>query len=235
MKRIYFPMLIALWVLIDSCSGSPGPSSGGSGSGGSPSSIVISANGTGNNGGYYYSYWSNGQGTVKMTLGSGGEYSVDWQNCGDFTCGKGWSTGSAQSITYNAAAWSPSGNAYLAVYGWTTSPLIEYYIVDSWGSWRPAYVHVGTVVSDGGTYDIYTNVQVNQPSIVGNATFTQWWSVRQSARTTGGDNTITTANHFNAWKSLGATLGTFNYQIVLVEGYESSGFADITVGGTGTN
>lgn len=132
-------------------------------------------------------------------------------------------------ITYSAT-FSHDGNAYLSVYSWTTSPLVEYYILENYGDYNPgsAMTEVGTLISDGSSYTIYTNTQTDQPSIEGTSTFQQYWSIRSITRSSA---TVTTANSFNAWASLGLDLGTFNYQILSTKGYESSGSSTVTVCG----
>jgi len=183
--------------------------------------------GTGTSNGFYYSNWSDGSGYNYNNL-EGGRYTVKWQQgSGNLVVGKGWNPGSARTVVYNGT-WQCPGNGYLSLYGWTTNPLVEYYIVETFGSYNPssAASKKGSVTSDGSTYDILTTTRTNQPSIKGTATFQQYWSVRQNKRVGG---TINVGNHFAAWANLGMKLGAHDYQIIATEGYHSTGSADITV------
>ncbi|KAJ6517245.1 xylanase A [Mycena vitilis] len=186
---------------------------------------------TGTNNGFFYSFWSDGNADVIYTNGASGQFSIQWDGNGDFVGGKGRNPGAARAISFSGTYGpNPAANSYLSVYGWTTNPLVEYYINEDFGVFNPSsgLTFKGTVTSDGSLYNIYEGTRVNEPSIIGTATFNQYWSIRQSHRTSG---TVTTANHFNAWASLGLHLGTFNYQIVAVEGLSASGTATITVSG----
>jgi endo-1,4-beta-xylanase len=188
---------------------------------------TISSNQTGKNGNYFFEYWKD-NGTGTMTLKDGCNFSCTWGSVGNILFRQGVRPGSRKQIVTYTADYKPTGNSYLSVYGWFKNPLVEYYIIESWGSWKPpgSAASKGTITTDSGTYDIYQN-QRTGPSIEGNGTFQQYWSVRKTKHTSG---VITCANHFNAWESKGMKIGSMYEVSFNVEAYQSSGgSADVTV------
>ncbi|HTJ71755.1 MAG TPA: glycoside hydrolase family 11 protein [Actinospica sp.] len=200
---------------------------------------TICSSQTGTNGGNYYQMWTAGSGSACMTLNSGTSYSTSWSGVGDFVDGVGWNPGTHNTVNFSSSLNASGGTTLVSLYGWSTSPLVEYYIEENYsGSPNTAGTYMGQVTSDGGTYNIYEHQQVNQPSIQGTATFEQYLAIRTSPVSSG---TITTQNFFNAWASHGMNLGTLNYQILATEAWGGgSGNDSVTVtsgsgsgGGTG--
>jgi len=173
-----------------------------------------------------------------MTLQPGGRYQSQWNNStNNWVGGKGWNPGNSSKVINYTGYYggSNSQNTYLALYGWTRSPLIEYYVIESYGSYNPSSCNGGTdygsFQSDGATYNVRRCERVNQPSIEGDrTTFYQYFSVRSPKKAFGNiSGTITFANHANFWASKGLNLGNHDYMVMATEGYQSSGNSDITV------
>jgi len=104
---------------------------------------VITENKIGSEDGYDYELWKD-SGNTSMTLTGGGTFSCEWSNINNalfrkgvkFDCTKTYKEIGNITIDFDAD-YNPNGNSYLCVYGWTRDPLVEYYIVEAWGSWRP--------------------------------------------------------------------------------------------------
>jgi len=201
-----------------------------------PAGTSICSNDSGMREGRFFTFWHDtGEGC--MTLRPGGGYAVDWRlgARGNLVAGTGWARGTLDRVVrYKAEAFDPGRNGYLTLYGWSTDPLIEYYVVDSWGGFEPPgnqATALGTLQSDGATYRIYRTQRVQQPSIRGTQTFYQYWSVRETRIPVGTDSTITFANHVAAWRAAGLELGTMNYQVLATEGFGSDGNSVIDISG----
>jgi endo-1,4-beta-xylanase len=176
--------------------------------------------------GLTYEFWRDTGGGCMVAEADG--FSMEWNEDNNVLARKGIRPGSGNEVFSYDAVYSADGASFLGVYGWTEDPLVEYYVVDSWGGGRPPGSrgeHMGTVESDGGTYDIYRAQQVDKPSIDPNVTtFYQYWSVLTSKRSCG---TISVRNHFDAWESHGMDMGSLYEVSFVVEGYMSSGAGDV--------
>ena len=198
----------------------------------------------GNIGGYDYEMWNqNGQGQVSMNPGAG-SFTCSWSNIENFLARMGKNYDSQKKnykafgnivLTYDVE-YTPRGNSYMCVYGWTRNPLMEYYIVEGWGDWRPPGndgENKGTVTLNGNTYDIRKTMRYNQPSLDGTATFPQYWSVRKTSGSANNQTnymkgTIDVSKHFDAWAQSGLDMSGTLYEVSLnIEGYRSNGSANV--------
>lgn len=183
------------------------------------------AGSTGSNGGYYWTLYYEGP-TCSISFPSGsGNFKITWPSgISDCIGGKGWSTGSTRTINYNLG--SISGYHSFGAYGWTTSPLIEYYVTELGSN---GGTKVNTVSSDGHTYTFYKQQRVNAPSIQGTKTF---WQYKDSwgGSSTGSNRKITMSTHINNWKSKGGQgFGSYNVQILFCEAFSGPGSVNATV------
>jgi endo-1,4-beta-xylanase len=85
----------------------------------------------------------------------------------------------------------------------------------------------GSAMIDGGMYTLYTRpTQGTGGSKCPNtSSWTQFYSVRQTARTCG---VITISDHFKAWAAAGMTLGKMDQAQILVEVGGGSGKVDFS-------
>jgi len=185
---------------------------------------------TGTDHGYFWQcYVSSGSGSISFPQAGtyAGNFQANWSNVGDIVAGKGWNPGAARTINYNCGSMTGSFNNF-GVYGWTTSPLIEYYVCEM-GSVASGSV-INSISSDGHTYNFYKHQQVNQPSIQGTATFWQYLD-NWGGSSTGSSHAVTMTNHINNWKSKGGQgFGSYNLQILAVEAWGGkSGSCNATV------
>jgi len=233
--------------------GAAGGSTGAGGAGGAAATCPAATKLTGgtkycsnskgsSSGGYAYELWSDGTGSGCMTVyGKGAAFSATWTDTHDFLARIG--LGFDQTKTPSqigtlssdfAETKTGDGLVYVGIYGWTVSPLREYYIIDDWGDSKPAgtasdgtpRTHVGVITVDGDTYDVWKRTKTNAPAITGdNQTFDQYFSVRQNARQCGH---ISISEHFSQWTSLGLQLGKLEEAKLLLEAQDSTGSIDFT-------
>jgi endo-1,4-beta-xylanase len=193
----------------------------------------------GNAGGQAWSLWCNSlSSSACITTFSTPAFTARWNNNNDFLARVGLEFGNSgktfdQYGTLKADfAFTKNGSAgnfsYIGIYGWTTNPCVEWYIVDDRYGTFPfdafnATLKGTTAAIDGEVYKLFQNGTTGSGGsrCSGVSQWEQYWSIRQKGRQCG---TITISDHFKAWEAAGMTLGNLLEAKILVE----------TGGGTGS-
>jgi endo-1,4-beta-xylanase len=239
--------------------GGTGGGGGGGGSGGTgselgqpdcnasmPSSGAVqhSGNGTGGQGNLVWEIWSNtGQG--ELTSYNVPAFTASWNNAGGYLGRLGYEWGGwmsnpkpyeqhgtikAQFVAKRSG--SAGGYSYIGMYGWSTNPCVEWYVVEDSFNNMPINPGMTTkkneVTIDGGTYILYTRPTTGSGGTrcSGVNDWIQYYSVRTQARTCG---VISLTQHFDAWKANGMPLGNLLEAKILVEVGGGVGKVDLPV------
>jgi hypothetical protein len=194
-------------------------------------------------GNYTYELWAEGSGSGCMNVfGVDANFSANWSGVEDFLARIGLtfdrSKTPSQIGTLSADfAETKTGNdglVYVGIYGWTVDPLREYYILDDWGTTKPAGVasdgtprdNMGTITVDGSVYDVWKKTRVDKPAITGDhMTFDQYFSIRRTARQCGH---ISISEHFSKWSDLKMPMGKMVEAKLLLEAQDSTGTINFT-------
>lgn len=196
--------------------------------------------------GLYYELWNqDSAGTFEYENTENHGFEMSWSDIVDAFALKGdaferKSIFSSQikeySVKYDADVNYMGANAYSGVYGWMedTTACYEFYIVDSWGSWRPNAGEVrGTFESNGVTYDVYwlnkspMNCFGDSPGIYAYFSVARENLAENIDDTCNVKNTINVVDHFKEWQKLGFDMG-FIYDVGFsVQAYRSSGSARV--------
>jgi endo-1,4-beta-xylanase len=182
-------------------------------------------------GGYHYDYWTEGYGTMSMTVyDQDATFKAAWNNVSDFLARVGLKYRTAKPypqygiISAEFAEFKTgSSRCFIGVHAWMENPHIECTIIEDWNGPRPAGTSLGTVNIDDGIYDIYHETIHGDPNNI-----ERYLSVRKESRQCGH---ISVSEHFKQWTNLGAKLGDLVDTKLFIEGLTgSSGSVEFTVG-----
>lgn len=208
------------------------------------------ANRTGTDNGFFYTIDKDGSmGSAYMNFDGAatykGNFTMAWNGVKQVVGGKGWSAGSNRVINYNVGSLSGAVK-FVGVYGWTTSPLTEYYIVEMGPGaiYNKGKVGTGattvTYTADNRQYALTRAFRKQAPSIKGTADFWQVESLRTGAKATKGqNNSVTMTTHFTNWRkylntSAGNTFGVTTGGGYMVFGCEAYDYTSTNASVTGS-
>ena len=187
----------------------------------------------------WFLWYTGGSGCMTAYDNLSGAFSAQWNNPGDFLARLGFWFDETQTFAELGELGadlrftrqgSAGGFSFIGIYGWTTNPLVEYYIVeDSFGN-GPAQPFGdqlrGNFTLDGAQYNLYAVDKQNLPNITGtNGNFQQVVAVRQNPRQCGH---VSISEHFRQWQSMGINLGAAKEAKILVEAGGGNGSITFT-------
>ena len=208
-------------------------------------------------------------GDISFTDHPNGRYELEWECDGEdgnpdtywlTVCGKGWgynASGSNTRFVQYYGSFDPDEspnpnppeddyqNAYLAFYGWSENPKIEYYVLDSWGEYNhsmatgdDAYDYVTSYESLNTEYRLYSKARNDETPFTNSGqkeNFTQLVAIRDQRVGFGNvGGRIKFSDHLNAWNDEGFGITGSYFQILATEANQSNGSSDITVNEGGT-
>ena len=205
-----------------------------------------SGNGVGGEGNLAWEIWSN-TGNGELTTYDVPAFSAFWNEAGGYLGRLGYEWGgfmdnpvpheqlgtiTAQFVAHREG--TAGGYSYIGMYGWSTDPCVEWYVVeDTFGDFFPFNPGDTTLVSeneyiDGEEYIIYSRVTpgTGGTRCSGVSEWIQYYSFRKSRRSCG---QISLTEHFNAWERLGLNLGNLLEAKILVEVGGGTGRVDLPV------
>ncbi len=219
--------------------GTGGASAGSAGAGPLDCNAAMPTNGTKHTGkdqggkdNLAWQLWANNStpSNGSVTTFSTPAFEAEWNDAGDFLARIGFEWGNSgksydaygtitADFTYKKTG-SGGPYSYIGIYGWSTNPCVEWYIVDDSFNGMPVNPgntsNKGTVKIDGGDYIVYTR-QTNGTGgsrCTGVSSWAQYYSIRKTARQCG---TISITQHFDAWKAANMPLGNLLEAKILVE------------------
>ncbi|MCL1823941.1 MAG: glycoside hydrolase family 11 protein [Oscillospiraceae bacterium] len=184
--------------------------------------------------GYDYEYYKDtGEGTMTVTgTNANGSFFCNWNNISNivFRSGKKFNERNQTHDQIGCITlqfdvdYHPYGDSYLCVYGWTVDPLIEWYIIERFTTYKPPAEgdFLGTHETNGSVYELYRMKRENRASVLGMKDFEQYWSVRKQFRSSG---EVDVSAHFRAFENAGLRLGMLTEVSFSIEGWLSSGNA----------
>lgn len=182
-----------------------------------------------------FQQWSQNESSY-MTYYSNGTFKAEWEKAGDYIAGVGFFYDKETGVDYTTKnyavdyKYTKTGSApygYIGAYGWTTNPLVEFYIIDDWYS-KPSEQYIGEkfgeITVDGAKYTIHAYLRQQEPIDFDPSnlqTYVQIVSVRDSARQCGH---INISAHLKKWNEL------FTGQTKQLRGSKGGGSASLKLG-----